>query len=123
MTYFVAVTTSNGADIDLHFGKTEEFTILEVCVETGAYTFKEKRKLTRDVPDQAGAGHGCIGGDDARLEEAVRILSDCPYLLTGKIGLRPYRVLLQNRINSMEAPFDISKAVEKLNIYYRKNIK
>jgi predicted Fe-Mo cluster-binding NifX family protein len=127
MSYKIALTSSNGLDIDLHFGHTRLFTILQVEEDSGAWEFLEQRILRSEVsqarPDAAPSCGGCGSGQghqDGHIQSVIKILAGCTYMLTVKIGPRPQAVLKQAGITALESPQDISRAVQQLNVYHQR---
>ncbi len=116
MTYKIAVGSSDGKNIDLHFGQIESVSVYEVNESDGSYSFLESRKIVREPEKEAcESGCSCGSGFAVKIGEAV---SDCQYFLVAKIGNKPHRLLQENNVNCIEAPFEIEEAVEKLNDYY-----
>jgi len=125
MEYKIAVTTSEGGAVDLHFGQTDNFSIYTVDSESGAYIFSEKRII--DETFSSGGNQppdtGCSACNGARAEYIAKLLSDCAYLLTGKIGPRQQGNLLRYGISALETPYPLEYAVRKLNDYKKKQQK
>jgi len=122
MSYRVAVTTSDGENIDQHFGMAASFLIIEINEEEGVW--KEMgRRFVLDETDQNDdnmsdfSSQNCSGHFEPHLNRVVELLKDCSYLLTERIGRKPYKVLQQNGINSLESPRKLSLAVEQLTRY------
>ena len=113
MTYKIAIGTSDGKNIDLHFGQLNSISIFEVNESDGTYSFLESRKIERYQKKEA-AETGCSCG----TEKIGKLINDCTYLLVAKIGNKPYRILQENNVNCIEAPFEMNEAVSKLNDYY-----
>ena len=122
MSYKVAVSTSDNHTIDWHFGQTTRFSIFEVNENDASFNFVDRRQVQETQenkkPDEKPSDKICYGHSDSHLEYVSELLKDCTYLLTAKIGKRPYKILLQNGLNSLEAPPDLSDAIAKLNSYY-----
>jgi len=119
MEYKIAVTTSAGDTVDVHFGQADNFSIYTVDSESGAYTFSEKRIIDEvDLHDgnQQQSNHGCSCNGE-KVVYIAKLLSDCAYLLTGKIGNRPHSILLGYGISTLEAPYPLEYAIKKLNEY------
>ncbi|MGA2141102.1 MAG: NifB/NifX family molybdenum-iron cluster-binding protein [Brevinematales bacterium] len=117
MSYKVAVTSLDGNSIDAHFGHAESFLIIDVEEESGIWKKSEIRSTGTGGQGES-AGH-----DDAHLDRIAELIGDCSFLLTEKIGMKPYRILQKKGITSLESPRDLSGALVKLNRYYRKNKK
>ncbi|MDR2717921.1 MAG: hypothetical protein LBB89_07655 [Treponema sp.] len=123
MKYKIAVTTSSGGAVDLHFGQAGYFSIYTVDSESGEYTLSEKRIIEEvDFQDdnQPKSNHGC-SCNGTRVEYIAKLLSDCIYLLTGKIGGHPHRILLSYGISALETPYPLEYAVKKLNDYKKQH--
>ncbi len=122
MAYKIAVTSLNGTSIDQHFGQAEGFYILQIDEESGRW----ERCEFREIPDTGKSNEtingmlSCNGHDEERLFAIGRLLSDCPYLLTGKIGIRPYRFLQRMKIDCMEVIGELPPIIEKLHQYDKK---
>jgi hypothetical protein len=121
MNYKIAVTTSRGDTVDLHFGQADNFSIYTVDSESGEYTLSEKRVINEvDIPDDnqpPDENYGCAACNSAKWEYIAKLLSDCIYLLTVKIGNRPHSILLRDGISALETPYPLEFAVKKLNDY------
>jgi predicted Fe-Mo cluster-binding NifX family protein len=145
--YKIALTSSDGEHIDLHFGSADGFYILQVDEETGTWEFLDPRKLPHDsnailadVPaaaDSCGvqaSGAGCGGGggcgasspgsgcghQDGRIQSVIDTLSDCRYIFTARIGKKPFTSLQRAGITALETQYDIPFAVSKLHAYHTK---
>lgn len=126
MAYRVAITSSDGNQIDQHFGKSKSFYILEI-EETGEWEKMELRevdeKKVEELANELGINGECTGHNDVFLKYVGLLLGDCTYLLTAQIGAKPYNILQQNNINSLEAPNDLAVAIEKVNSFHLKQNK
>lgn len=120
MTYRIAVTSSDGEQIDQHFGQANQFDIIEVDEQKNAWEKIETRSsvIGKDVVVVCGAS--CNGHKYDSIEEVINLLADCKYILTGKIGKHSYSALQRAGITALESPFPIQLAVEKLNQYHKK---
>lgn len=125
MIYYIAVTSSDGVKVDLHFGQADQFHVFQADTETGALKLSELRRIpdtVHGVHDSV-TGGTCNGQDEAKISAIAELLQDCTYLLTAKIGIRPYRVLQRAGVSCMEISGEVSDAVYKLNFYYKKQRK
>jgi predicted Fe-Mo cluster-binding NifX family protein len=124
MSFKVALSSSNGKETDLHFGNTEIFYILSVDEQSGAWELSEQRPVPQgtgcrgSVPE--GNSDGCLGHNDERLNAVIRLLNDCSYVLTARIGRKPHMFLKRAGITALEAPVDIAEAISKLTVYHRR---
>ncbi|MDR2048403.1 MAG: hypothetical protein LBP69_03035 [Treponema sp.] len=114
MAYRIAVTSSDGKNIDLHFGRADFFHILEVNGES--LNFLESRAVEKTGE----TGGGCHGHADEQIKRVAGIIHDCAYLLTAKIGPKPAELLRKHGITALEAPADLALSVLKLNAYRKK---
>lgn len=109
MKYRIAIASTDGKVVNQHFGRAEEFYIVEADSSNMVFEYRETRK-TNPV---------CKGGDhdDDKLEEAAKRLEDCQYILVSKIGYRAQGILEQKEIGVFELPGMISESVMKLLSY------
>jgi hypothetical protein len=120
MNYKIAVTTSSGDIVDLHFGQADNFFIYDVDSESGKYTLCEKRVIDETgfcTDNQPAEDSGCSSCNNAKWEYIGKLLSDCAYLLTVKIGNRPHSILLSNGTSALETPYPLEYAIKKLSDY------
>ncbi|MCD8007938.1 MAG: hypothetical protein LUF68_03220 [Clostridiales bacterium] len=112
MEYLVAVSSSDGAMVDTHFGRTREFLIFKVTDNTYF-----DHTGTRQIPSP------CFGGghhDNARLASAVEALADCRYVLCAQIGPGAQTALRSSGITPLDVVHRIDYALEKLMLYDKK---
>ncbi|MDR1564853.1 MAG: hypothetical protein LBS74_07855 [Oscillospiraceae bacterium] len=121
MKYNIAITTKTGEEVDLHFGQADVFSVYSVDSATGEYSLAEKREVLEEdfMPDEEGSPNPkCSACHEERVEYISNLLHDCAYLLVGKIGPKPHRILLRNGVNALEVPYlSIDAAIAKLNEY------
>jgi predicted Fe-Mo cluster-binding NifX family protein len=122
MSYRIALASSDGKQVDLHFGYADFFYIIQVDEKTGLWNSIEQRSLPEAPREgvEPGRQGGCSGHNDERLNRVINILPDCRYLLTRRIGKKPHAFLQRCGITALESPFDINEAVAKLNNYHLK---
>lgn len=110
MSYRIAVATSDGRNVDTHFGHANDFTILEVD-DSGSFNEVERRN----------AFQACDGNcSEDRMINAAENLSDCAYVLAAKIGPHAIHALAAKKISAFDIAIDISSAVEKIHVYHKK---
>ncbi|MDR2825431.1 MAG: hypothetical protein LBV76_01385 [Deltaproteobacteria bacterium] len=122
MAYLVAITSSCGKNIDLHFGSAKHFYIVELDLEKTGWSHRGIRHIPEESPDvysayQSNADKKCSGVSDSRLGNIGNLLADCAYVLTQKIGVRPYKFLQKIGITCLESPPDMDEALRKLVKY------
>ena len=139
----VAIATSDGLNIDLHFGQTKSFLLYEF--KDGKFELSEKREVP--VDDSAmlalrqaqgpliettfacpgggdgcgGSGGGCGGGTaSGPLAPAVELLLDCRAVVAAQIGQGMRRQLERNAISVFDIEIPVEDALKKLAAYYAK---
>lgn len=126
MGYKIAVATSDGVNVDLHFGATRVFAIYEV--EGLNYTNKEARTLPESqVEESQACGSGCDRGcgerngchGDGKLP-AIEMLADCRCIVCTKIGRSILRQFQQRAISTFDVTMPIDEALPKIVQYYNK---
>lgn len=138
MSYKIAVASSDGIAVDLHFGAAQEFTIYDV--NEGIYTLLEKRTVSEenvtDVPveDQACQGEGCgagrmsgcggsSGGCGGGVNVAfpkVELLNDCRCVVCKKIGPQIQKQLERRAITAFDVSCSVEEALNKITSYYER---
>ena len=102
--YRAAFASSDGKNVDLHFGKCSRFTIAEID-DVGNYQIVEERPTFAL----------CEAGDtDEAMDAAVKALSDCGFAVISRIGRWPYAALYAKGIESIEFRGSIEDAVGNL---------
>jgi nitrogen fixation protein NifX len=110
MVYKVGIASSEGIEVDEHFGRAESFGIFTVDSSTGTYEFLEWRQTAESC-----GGEGLHDGGLERIAERMR---DCAYVLVQRIGGRANAVLAAYGLHVIEASGPVAPALEKLNRYY-----
>jgi len=112
MSYKIAVASTDGKVVNQHFGKADQFYIIEVD-EDNRYELVELRKLP---PVCQGGDH-----DDDAIQRNVKSLSDCQYVLVSRIGQRAENELEGQGISVYIIPDIIEDALNKLISYVEIN--
>jgi predicted Fe-Mo cluster-binding NifX family protein len=82
----IAITTTNGLNVDLHFGKANEFHVYRI--KDGILIFLGKRNV--DAYCISGEdGPVCHEFDEGRFLKIFATISDCRVLYTQQIGKLP----------------------------------
>ena len=146
MSIKVAITSSDGLNIDLHFGQTKSFLIYEL--KDKKFELIEKRELpvsgNESTSPEAtspqdfssgcggagfacgsgggcgGSGGGCGGGATGPLAPAVELLLDCRSVVAAQIGQGMRRQFERNAISVFDIELPIEEALNKLAAYYLK---
>lgn len=108
--YRVAVASTDGESVNIHYGKSNLFYIYFVDDENG-YDLVEKRSV---IPV-------CQDGSHVKsaMEESVKQLEDCKYVVASRIGAGALQALTSSGIISMELPGNIDDAILKVWKYNR----
>ena len=132
----VAIATSDGLNIDLHFGQAKSFLLYEF--KDGKFELSEKREVPVDdsavvalqgpqiettfaCPGGGGGCGGCGGGAaSGPLAPAVELLLDCRAVVAAQIGQGMRRQLERNAISVFDIEIPVEDALKKLAAYYAK---
>lgn len=135
----IAVATSDGKNVDLHFGKAEKFQIFSL--QNGKFVFLEERKSVKSENSAetsasacasqnctsgngCGEGGGCGGGgcgEASGIESPnVALLSDCVAVVASKFGRQIMRQFERKAISVFDIECPLDFALEKLASYYKK---
>ena len=146
MSIKVAIASSDGLNIDLHFGQAKAFLIYEL--KESKFELTEKRELpvaetsatSPESPSNldfdggcggrafgcgsgsgcGGSGGGCGGGASGPLSPAVELLLDCRSVVAAQIGQGMRRQFERNAISVFDIELPIEEALNKLAAYYLK---
>ena len=136
MSTKVALVSSDGLKIDLHFGQAKEFFIYEL--QKGVFVQIERRELAVNsgeaalrqaqgpqdeafcCPGGGGGCGGCGGGASGPLAPAVELLLDCQAVIAAQIGQNMRRQFERNAISVFDIELPVTQALEKLAAYYSK---
>lgn len=124
MVYRVAVTTSDKQNVNLHFGDADAFCIYELS-ESGKAHFVEVRNIPAEWINAYRLemqSKGCCGKNEGYITSIARLLGDCKYLLTEKIGPHPYKAMQSKGISCLEISCPITEALNKISEYQSKII-
>ena len=127
MSYKIALASSDGVNVDEHFGAASSFLIYEVSDE-GAFSLLERR--TYDGGDEAassggcnpapgscgGQGKGC--GQGAAVSAKVRLVEDCRSVVAAKIGFNVTKQLEKKAISGFDVDCTVQEALEKITKYF-----
>lgn len=106
--YKIAVASSDGIVVNMHFGRADTFWVYEVD-KAGKYELLETRRATPV----------CMGGnhDEEKLLENIRRFQDCKYILVSRIGMGAANKMEQLGIVPMELPGMIGESIGRLITY------
>lgn len=103
----VAVCTTNGNEVDIHFGRTETFYIYEMGKSNIAQL--EYRFIEKYCAGYSSSEHDF---EFDKLNNIYDSLKDCEVLFTAKIGEAPKAALIYKGISVIECETAISKLPE-----------
>ena len=106
--YKVAVASTDGKNIDVHYGKADKFFIYQIDDEAG-FDFIEVRNTK---PACFGSGHLV-----AEMERSTSQFTDCRYVVAARIGSGAAASLAAKGISGMELPETIDDALIKVQKY------
>ncbi|AKG35118.1 NifB/NifX family molybdenum-iron cluster-binding protein [Paenibacillus durus] len=101
----VAVGSSDGVNVNQHFGRSDRFLIYEVDDE-GFYSQTGIREIGNPASSQ--------GHEQSRLEAVAEALTDCSYVLVSQIGRGATAVLHNVGITALAVEAPIEKALTRL---------
>ncbi len=110
-TFKVAVASTDGQNVDSHFGHVDRFVIFEVDAVTG----DGKETELRDV-EKAACGGGACGEGDA-FEKIAESLSDVEFVLAAKVGGHASQALSRKQIITLDYVGLIDEALHKVRDY------
>ena len=136
MSYKIALASSDGVNVDEHFGAASSFLIYEVSDE-GAFSLLERRAYDGgdEVPAAitgsegcnpapgscgtgscGGQGKGC--GQGAAVSAKVRLVEDCRSVVAAKIGFNVTKQLEKKAISGFDVDCTVQEALEKITKYF-----
>jgi len=100
----IAVASSDGINVDQHFGRATGFRVYRF--HDGGYEYLETRENESPCSGQA--------HDDNALERAAARLSDCRGVVVAQIGAGAIDALILKRVMAFTLPGTIDEAFETL---------
>lgn len=126
MAYNIAVASTDGININKHFGDSDSFFIIkinddETYENLGERVVIEDQGDTNSTSCQGSLGESYCGGhSDSAIQKKIKAISDCRCLLCSKCGLGSERQLEKNNISVFEIDLKIEEALKKILKYYKK---
>jgi len=112
--YRIAVASTDGKTINLHFGEAESFFIYDI--QGGGHAFVERRGVT---PFSGSYGQT----DEDSVPPCLTAINDCATAVAVRFGPRAKKELAKIGISALEHTSDIDGALIKLSAYYERNNK
>lgn len=101
MAQRIAIASSYGKIIDLHFGHAHQYYIYDI--EKQGYNFVELREVPRILSH---------GNND--FDKVTSLLQDCTAIFVCQIGFGAAQYLASKKIRVFEAPYPIPAVLDKL---------
>jgi nitrogen fixation protein NifX len=128
MVYNIAVASTDGINIDKHFGASDSFLIIKVN-DDGTYenlgerVVAEEQNTTTSTSCGGGSscGHSCGGHSDPAIQKKVEVISDCRCLLCSKCGPGSEKQLGKNNIATFYIDLKLDEALKTIIKYYKKS--
>ncbi len=132
MAYKIAVTSSDGVNVNVHFGAAEAFLIYTVD-DSGSFSFLEKREVPEDIEEKnsrcaesntpsCGRGAGCTsfngGCGNGAGSAKVELVSDVRAVVAEKIGFNVTKQLEKKAIANFDVDCTVQEALEKITKYF-----
>lgn len=132
MAYKIAVASSDGVNVNVHFGAAEAFLIYTVD-DSGSFSFLEKREVPEDIEEKksscaesnspsCGSGAGCGsfkgGCGNGAGSAKVELISDVRAVVAAKIGFNVTKQLEKKAIANFDVDCTVQEALEKITKYF-----
>jgi predicted Fe-Mo cluster-binding NifX family protein len=101
-TYKVAIASTDGESVNLHYGKATKFYIYSIDDEVG-YDLVEERLVEPVCQD---GSH-----EISKMEESALRFNDCRYIVVSRLGAPASAALTAAGITAMELPGTIDDAI------------
>lgn len=107
MTKKIAIASTDGININSHFGKAEKFQIFELYPENNTYKFIEIRNVEKPLCHNH-------SHEEIFFKEIIKLLSDIHAIFVEQIGVRAYIELKKNNIAVYESDQDIESTIKDI---------
>ncbi len=104
----IAITSSNGKTVDIHFGKADKFYVYEIIGSLPAYVGERDTLNYCQGPEK----HKF---NQEKLDLIYELIKDCEILCTAKIGEKPASKLLEKGINIVESEGELHEIFQSIN--------
>ncbi len=101
MSQRIAIASSDGVNIDLHFARASGFYIYEIIDESSEY-------IEYRVNDATLSKH-----DENEFERTLKNLSDCKAIIVSQVGLNALGFIQSRGFRVFEAPYRIESVLER----------
>lgn len=125
MGYNIAVASTDGINIDKHFGASDSFFIIRVnddeTYENLGERAVEESENNNTNCGESSCGHSCGGHSDPKIQKKVETISDCRCLLCYKCGPGSEKQLGKKNIATFEINMKLDEALKTIIKYYKKS--
>ncbi|PKL66928.1 MAG: nitrogen fixation protein [Methanobacteriales archaeon HGW-Methanobacteriales-1] len=97
----IAVASTNGKVIDLHFGDANQFLVYKI--EDGEFKFDEIREKT-PIP---------VNNHQERWVASIDLINDCKAVICSKIGKEPIIELRKLGIKPLQLDCEVKQAIDE----------
>lgn len=121
MSYLVGVATSDGENVNVHFGEASRFLVVRVDEQTGAFEpveWREEPEAPATWGKNVAAPFLAPQGHDAhQVQHAVmaQALGDCEYVLVARIGPHAQKIVAAKGLTPVIDEAPITEAIARLN--------
>lgn len=136
MSFLTAVATTDGKNIDQHFGHAKSLKVYQV-EEDGTFQLQEERLIPRvHAPEEPAGNHeensgcGCGGRrgggcgcgrlrtmDVSFLDPVVNTFADCRYILASRVGPVIDKAFGKRQITTFSIDLPVQEALGKIAVY------
>lgn len=102
MAFRIAAASSDGVQVDYHFGQAKTFYIYEIA-DDGSSAFIESRDIERKP-----------GHSEEEFNKVADLLHDCTAAFAVRVGPGAQKYLAQKGLRIFEAPYEIKLVLEKV---------
>lgn len=102
----VAVASSDGVNIDLHFARASSFYIYDINEDGFEYIENRKQRAANKHDEDGFAG-------------TLKLIEDCRSIIVGQIGMGALSFVNKKGFRVFEAPYPVSEVLQK---FVEKNI-
>ena len=131
MSLKIAIATSDGKNVDTHFGRARKFFIYNLEKDSSSLLEERASPLPQEDVENAekefrkcmsgcGSGGGGCSEQGKEISPTVSLLLDCTAILASHIGENVKRQFARNAISCFDVELPIESALEKLSAYYKK---
>ncbi|BAH05513.1 NifB/NifX family molybdenum-iron cluster-binding protein [Clostridium kluyveri] len=124
MGYNIAVASTDGVNIDKHFGASNSFFIIKVN-DDGTYENLGERLVEKNQRNSVNCSlcsskHSC-GNINPKIQRKIEAISDCRCLLCSRCGPSSEKQLGKNNISVFGINMKLDEALKTIIRYYKRS--